>query len=335
MRLLRRFIVLLVILVVLTGAGILMSVYLPYRHFNNEVFLDFPKGTPTRVMADRLAQAGVIQYAWQFLVARALRPSAKLQAGEYRFAKPASAVDVLARIAKGDVFYYELRVAEGSNIFDIGALVAKLGTISSKEYLAAAADPSSIRDLDPQAQTLEGYLFPSTYRLTRSTTAPQLLKQMTDEFRRNWKKVIAGRQPAPNVHDTVTLASLIEKETAIESERPLVASVYSNRLRLGMKLDCDPTTIYAAMLEDRYRGTIARSDLASRNRYNTYQHPGLPPGPITNPGAASLKAALSPAETKFLYFVAKPGGGASQFSVDYDAHERAVAEYRRGLKAAH
>ena len=333
MKYLRRLIVVLILLSMLLVAGALFSIYSPHRGFHDEVFLDFPKGTPTTVMADRLARAGVIKYSWQLLLARGMNRSAKLQAGEYRFAEPASTSEVYARIARGDVFYYELRVAEGDNIFDIAALIAKLGTIKSKDYLLAAADPSSIRDLDPQAQTLEGYLFPSTYRLTRTTTAAQLMKQMTGEFRRAWKSVAGDRRPS--IHDTVTLASLVEKETALASERPLVASVYANRLRMKMKLDCDPTTIYAAMLEDRYRGTIARSDLASRNSYNTYRHAGLPPGPITNPGIASLKAALSPADTKFLYFVAKPRGGGSQFSLNYAAHERAVEEYRLGLKATH
>lgn len=317
-------------LLALAGAGLAgVSVLTPYQSFKGEVFLDFPKGTPTRAMAGELAQAGVIRYSWQFLLARALRPSAKLQAGEYRFAEPASPYTILNRIARGDVFYYELTVPEGSNIFDISTAVNQLGMISAKDFLKAAHDPTPVQDLDKQATTLEGYLFPSTYRMTRRTTAAQLCLQMTAEFRREWKKLDTKVDP----HYAVTLASLVEKETGIGSDRATVASVYVNRLRLGMKLDCDPTTIYAALLDERYRGVIHQSDLASRNAYNTYQHSGLPPGPIANPGLASLKAAVAPAETKYLYFVAKPdGSGHHTFSADYAAHERAVKEYRHGVQ---
>ncbi len=317
-------------LIVLAIVLAVAALYMPYKGFSGEVFLDFPKGTGTRPMGDQLAKAGVIRYPWQFLIARAMRPSATLQAGEYRFTEAASVPDVYGRIARGDVFYYEVTVPEGRNIFDIVAIVDRSGIMKGEAFLRAAANHRSIQDLDPAAQTLEGYLFPSTYRITRRTTADQLARQMVDQFRKEWKTLAANRQPPPDPHDTVTLASLVEKETANPAERPEVASVYSNRLRIGMKLDCDPTAIYAAMLDDRYRGTIHRSDLASTNAYNTYRHAGLPPGPITNPGLASLKAVLAPAETNYLYFVAKPdGSGSHQFSSDYAAHERAVAQYRR------
>lgn len=326
-----RLIGILILLAILITVGIVASALTPYQGFHGEAFLDFPKGTSTRVMADQLAKAGVIRYSWQFLAARALKSSAKLQAGEYRFTQAASAVDVLGRIARGDVFYYEVVVPEGSNLFDIANIAERSGLIKAKDFLKAAAQKEAVKDLDPEAKTLEGYLFPSTYRITRRTTAEQLCKQMVDQFRKEWKTVA---KPGVKVHDTVTLASLVEKETGVAEERPRVASVYANRLRIGMKLDCDPTTIYAAVLEERYRGTIHQSDLASQNAYNTYQHTGLPPGPIANPGVASLKAAQAPEETKYLYFVAKPGGaGSHNFAADYAAHERNVQEYRRALKA--
>jgi UPF0755 protein len=327
----RRLALLVAFSLILAVVGALGSLYLPYKAFGGEVFLDFDKGTSTRAMAAQLAKAGVIRCPWQFLAARVLHPRARLQAGEYRFSEPATVVAVFSRISRGDIYYHEITVPEGSNIFDISAIVERSGLIAGPDFLHAAADVKLIRDLDPRARTLEGYLFPSTYRVTRRTTVEQLVRMMLDEFRKEWKKAIAGVSPPPDVHNTVTLASLVEKETAVPSERPLVASVYSNRLRIGMKLDCDPTTIYAALLEDRYRGTIYRSDLASDNAYNTYQHPGLPPGPIANPGVASLKAAVSPARTDYLYFVAKAdGSGAHTFSKDYRAHERAVEAYRRG-----
>ncbi len=305
------------------------SIFSPYQGFGQPPFVEIEKGMPTRAIAAKLEEVGVVRYSWQFLLVRALRPSVKLQAGEYRFDKPASAYDVLGRIARGDVFYYEVTVPEGSNIFDIASIAAETGIIKESDFISAAADPSAIHDLDPKAATLEGYLFPSTYRITRRTTAAQLCRSMTEQFRKEWKSL----NTAASIHDTVTLASLVEKETGAPQERPIVASVFHNRLRIGMRLDCDPTTIYAAKLQDRYRGKIHKSDLASQSEYNTYQHAGLPPGPIANPGLAALKAALSPAETKYLYFVAKPGGGSHNFAADMTAHKRNVEAYRSAEKS--
>ena len=202
--------------------------------------------------------------------------------------------------------------------------------MTATEFLEAASDPSLIRDLAPKAETLEGFLFPSTYRLSHAITAAQLTKLMTAEFRKEWMRLAASSQADPL--RTVTLASLIEKETGVAEERPLVASVFTNRLEKGMRLECDPTTIYAALLENRYRGKIHRSDLASANPYNTYQNAGLPPGPIANPGTAAISAALAPAETQFLYFVAKPEGGSHQFSATMTEHAKAVQSYRHAAK---
>jgi UPF0755 protein len=226
------------------------------------------------------------------------------------------------------VFYYELRVPEGSNMFDIAAALEKLGLMKQDAFLSVSKNPALIQDLAPTAPSLEGYLFPSTYRLVRSTTPQQVAREMTSQFRKVWKDLSGN---ATDVNRIVTLASLVEKETAIPSERPAVASVYVNRLERNMKLDCDPTTIYAALLEGRYRGTIYRSDLESANAYNTYRNPGLPPGPIANPGIASLKAALQPASTEYLYFVARPdGSGGHSFSETLGQHNEAVRAYRTG-----
>ena len=175
-------------------------------------------------------------------------------------------------------------------------------------------------------------MFPSTYRLSHSTTPAALCQMMTAQFHKEWKKLMPD--PATDMVKVVTLASLIEKETGVAAERPMVASVFQNRLRIGMALDCDPTVIYAALLEDRYRGVIHRSDLDNKHPYNTYQHAGLPPGPIANPGASSLAAALHPAETDFLYFVAKPGGGGHVFSSNLAAHNKAVGSYRHAAHKA-
>ncbi len=309
-----------------------MSLNAAYQGFREPVILDFPKGTSTEAMANDLARNGVIRYAWQFLLLRVIDPGKKLQAGEYRFARADTPTGILDRIARGDVFFYELSVPEGSNMFDIAASVGRFDFMKSSDFLRAARDPSLIRDLAPHAPTLEGYLFPATYRITRSTTVQQLCAMMTSQFRKQWRELQDPDHAKP-VNEIVTLASLVEKETGRPEDRPIVASVYENRLHKGMELDCDPTTIYAALLEDRYRGTIYRSDLASGNAYNTYRHVGLPPGPIANPGVASLKAALAPAETDYFYFVAKPdGSGSHQFSKTIEQHNVAVQQYRRANK---
>jgi UPF0755 protein len=302
----------------------------PYQGFPTETFVEIPRGTGTRAIAQELTKDGVIRYSWEFELLRLVKPSSKLQAGEYRFANPASALDVFNRIARGDIYFVEFTVPEGSNIFDIAKSLEAEGLMSAEDFLAAAEDPALIDDLSPKAKTLEGYLFPSTYRLSHSTTPAHLTKTMIDEFRKQWTKLTAGK-PA-DARSAVTLASLVEKETATPEERPVIASVFRNRLAQGMRLQCDPTTIYAALLDNRYRGTIHKSDLASANPYNTYENAGLPPGPIANPGAESLRAALEPADTRFLYFVAKPAGGGHQFSTTIAQHEKAVIAYRHATQ---
>jgi UPF0755 protein len=300
----------------------------PYAGFSGERLVDLPRGTSAARMADILEDNGVIEARWQFLAARALNRGATLQAGEYLFRKPASVLDVFGRIARGDIYYKSLVIPEGKNMFEIAALAAQLGYFSADDFLAVARNPEMIRDLDPRAGNLEGYLFPSTYRVNKHTAPRMLVRSMTNEFRRVWASLAAKE----DVRETVTLASLVEKEGKVEEERPLIAAVYRNRLKIGMKLDADPTTIYASILEGRYRGTIYKSDLESPHPYNTYRNRGLPPGPIANPGLASLKAALNPAPGKHLYFVAVPdGSGRHIFSETYEAHIGAVAAYRRGL----
>jgi UPF0755 protein len=299
-----------------------------YAGFAEPVFVDFPKGTGTRRMARMLADAGVIRSPWEFLAVRLVQRGRTLQAGEYQFRRPATPWEVFDRIARGDIFYLELVVPEGRNMFEIADLVEKLKLFPHARFLPAARDPALIRDLDPKAPSLEGYLFPDTYRLSRHTSPEALCRQMTGRFRERWGSLAT----AANVHDTVTLASLVEKEGKLAEERPMIAAVFQKRLAMGMKLDCDPTTIYAALLENRYRGTIYRSDLDSRNPYNTYQHPGLPPGPIANPGVASIQAVLRPVLGNYLYFVARPdGSGGHQFSATLADQAAAIKKYRRAV----
>jgi UPF0755 protein len=318
----------LLLVALLAGGFLCYRLTRPYQGFAGETYVDLPRGTSTGAMAELLSQAGVVGSRWDFLLARLAYRGRVLQAGEYRFDHPASAMEVFRRIARGDVFYIELVVPEGRNMFDIGAAVEQLGLFKSAQFLTAAADASLIRDLDPQAPSLEGYLFPDTYRLGRHTTPEKLCRMMTDKFRETWR----GLGTAAGVHQTITLASLVEKEGKLAAERPRIAAVFSNRLRIGMKLDCDPTTIYAALLAGNYRGTIYRSDLDRKDPYNTYSHAGLPPGPIANPGLESVTAALHPAVSDDLYFVLRPdNSGGHQFSTNLAAHAAATEKYRRGL----
>jgi UPF0755 protein len=301
----------------------------PIPVYTEDKFVEIPRGASTMRIGELLESAGLLRSPLQAWLWRAVHPKAKLQAGEYLFRKEQTLDAVLSKIARGDVYFGQLTIPEGSSIFDIARLVADEKLLSSAEFLAAAKDPALIRDLDPSAPSLEGYLFPSTYRLPRKLTAQGLCQRLTKQFREVWQTLGTSTPP----HQIVTLASLVEKESAVPSERPRIAGLFSNRLKKGMRLECDPTVIYAALVEDRYRGTIYKSDLANQSPYNTYQHAGLPPGPIANPGLESLKAALNPAQTEDIFFVAEPGGtGQHAFSKTLAEHNRAVEAYRRGQK---
>ncbi len=328
----RTFLLALIIVGIFAIAGAAIAGYWyfgPYRGFRAETFVEIEPGMSSQDIASLLARQGVVRSRWAFLGVRLVHPRATLQAGEYRFGSAQTAWQVFEKIHRGEVFYEDFTVPEGSNIFDIASLLEQSDTVDPDDFLKSAADPQSIRDIDPLAPDLEGYLFPSTYRVTHRTTAKQLCGMMTRQFRKQWT-ALGGQHNSAEMHKIVTLASLIEKETAVPQERPLVAAVFTNRLRLDMALQCDPTTVYASLLENRYRGVIRKSDLASANPYNTYVHVGLPPGPIANPGASSLEAALHPAATDYLYFVAKPdGSGTHQFSSTLNEHEKAVLAYRK------
>ena len=329
MKFLRVFAVLLLFL----AAGTWWLVKTPYGP-RTETFVDIPAGTNTVGMASRLQRGGVIRSAFAFALYRRLH-GGTLRAGEYRFDHPAALTEVYARIARGDVYTLEVVVPEGFNVFDIAGAVQVAGLGSSTAFLAAARrDVQLIADLNPHAASLEGYLFPDTYRFSRHASPDVIVAAMVKRFRRQAEQIgllappgSVGDRSLYDLPRTVLVASLVEKEVRVGAERPLVAGVFENRLRLGMPLATDPTVIYAALLEDRWRGTIYQSDLASTNPYNTYRRAGLPPGPIANPGVAALKAAMSPAHTDYLYFVADAQGH-SRFSVSLQEHEQQVAAYR-------
>lgn len=325
----RRLIVFLLLVgMVGIGTAIGYCYFVPFQGYEGDVFVDIPRGTGTTGMGALLEEEGVVRSRWLFTAMRLLYPRSALQAGEYRFSSPQTVSQVFDTIRKGRIFYAEITIPEGSNMFDIANLLGQTDTVGAKEFLSVASKPDLIGQLDPQAPDLEGYLFPSTYRVTHKTTAMELCQAMVNEFRKQWSAV--GGSSKIDIHHMVVLASLVEKESALPPERPLVAAVFANRLRSNIALQCDPTTIYAALKENRYRGIIHKSDLASKNLYNTYAHTGLPPGPIANPGVSALKAALQPANANYLYFVAKAdGSGGHQFSAALSDHLKAVEAYRK------
>jgi UPF0755 protein len=294
-----------------------------------ETIVEVSPGMGTRAIGAMLAGRGVIRSQYAFDLWHMLR-GGTLKAGEYQFVQPAALPAVYNRMVRGDVYTRTVTIPEGFNLFDIAQAVEDAQLGSKETFLAAASrDRALIADLDPEAKTLEGYLFPDTYRFARRLPPEQMLGAMVKRFR----QAATALGVNADFHHVVTLASLVEKETPAADDRPLVASVLQNRLAQNMPLMTDPTVIYAAMLEKQYRGAIYQSDLKRDSSYNTYLHTGLPPGPICSPGTGSLRAALHPAESRFLYFVADPrAAGHSRFATTLAEHDRNVSAYRQGLK---
>jgi UPF0755 protein len=327
----RRFFLLL-LLIVLAAAGAFAYALLIPAGPHTETFVDILPGMSSTQIAIELKQGGIVRSEYVFIALHEIE-GGSLKAGEYRFDHPVPMKEVVDRIRRGDVYTIALTIPEGSNVFDIAAKVEAEGLTSKAAFLTATkADVSLITDLDPGAPSLEGYLFPDTYRFQRHTDPVEIVGAMVRRFR----QAATNAGITTDIHRTVTMASLIEKETPIDAERPLVASVFDNRLDKSMPLMTDPSVIYAALLEGRYRGTIYQSDLQADSAYNTYRHPGLPPGPICNPGLKSLQAALHPAQTNYLYFVAASAdpSGQSRFSATLEEHAKDVQAYRRAVRGA-
>jgi UPF0755 protein len=326
--LVRRFL-LLAIIAVLLLAG--FAVYAPIGP-QTETFLEISPRTGSAQIAAELKSHGLIWNRYVFDAMHLIK-GGTLKAGEYRFDHPARMAEVYARLERGDVFTRALTIPEGSNIFDVAQRVEAAQLGSKEAFLdATRRNVTLVSDLDPNAKSVEGYLFPDTYYFQRLATADQMIAAMVKRFR----QAAASIDLTQNYHDIVTMASLVERETPLGSERPMVASVFENRMTKGMPLMTDPSVIYADLLEGRYRGTIYQSDLGTNSPYNTYKHAGLPPGPICNPGIVSLKAAMAPAQTQFLYFVAAGTNpsGRSRFAKTLEEHEQNVQAYRRAQHAA-
>ncbi len=325
-------ILLVLFLVVLAAAGALgWLVFTPYGP-ESETFVEVPAGSSAVHIGRLLESAGVLRTRYIFDLVRSVK-GGRLKAGEYRFDHPATPLEVYDRIARGDVFTIAVTIPEGANIFDIATRLEQEGFGPRQQFLDEVTRQTNlVADLDPQAKSLEGYLFPDTYHFGRKVTSQQIAAAMVRRFRQAANQV--GLQG--NVHRVVTLASLVERETALEAERPLVASVFQNRLDRNMPLMTDPSVIYGLELQKLWRGTIYASDLKRDTPYNTYVHAGLPPGPVANPGLPSLRAAMQPAQSSYLYFVAAGDNpqGHSMFATTLEEHERNVAGYRQAMKKA-
>ena len=324
------------LLVSLIGAGVavdqlLKRVEAPYRAYAEEgLFVDIEPGDSSPVIAARLVAAGVVRDEWTFRLAVWRSGLARdLQAGEYRFTDPLSSMQVIEKIAAGQVYLRGITFPEGLTVAEMADVfnASEFGTRDA--FVSQAQRVELIQDLDPEARMLEGYLFPETYLLPRDATAADLVEAMVVQFRRSLSDRVqaeAARQDR-SVRDVVTLASLIQKETGSADEHQLVSAVYNNRLRIGMALQCDPTVIYALQLDGLYDGNLTRENLRHDSPYNTYRYPGLPPGPIAAPGLAALEAAVAPADVQYLYFVSR-NDGSHEFANTLREHNRNVQRYQ-------
>jgi UPF0755 protein len=334
MRLLKSLVLLLALSAV--GAGIVAyraytMAQEPFRGYDQEeVFFTVEKGATGIRIAQSLEERGIIRDRRLFVLALRFRAGGKsVQAGEYRFAEPLSTFDVLSKLVSGDTFTFAVTIPEGLTLVETAELLGERGLADPSAIRAAFEEESPVADLDPEARNLEGYLYPTTYRFPRSVAPEELARTLAGQFKRVFdeKQRAQAAKLGLTARQVVTLASVIEKETGLAEERPLIASVFSNRLRIGMPLQSDPTIIYALELAGRFDGNLRRTDLELDSPYNTYRYPGLPPGPIASPGEASIRAVLQPAETSFLYFVSR-NDGSHHFSSSYSEHLSAVREYQ-------
>ena len=327
-----KFIATIFLLILIAAASFAYLFYLPFGP-HSESFVEIAPGTSGAAIGTQLAKAGIIRSQYSFDLLRAYK-SGTLKAGEYRFDHPSPLSEVYARLLKGDVYTVTVSVPEGFNIFDIAQAVESAGLSPKDAFLAAERQHTElISSWSPSATSLEGYLFPDTYHFSRHATPEQMLTAMVRRFRQATAQLGLTNKSPQKIAQTITLASIVEKEVSQPDERPLVAGVFVNRLAQDIPLATDPTVIYAALLDNRYRGTIYASDLLSGSPYNTYKHLGLPPGPICNPGVAALRAAISPAKTDYLYFVSDANGH-SRFSATLKEHNANVLEYRKAEHAA-
>ena len=328
----KTLITLLLLAILAAGGWLAWAVLLPVQPVS-QTFVMLRPGYSTRRIASELKSAGVIRSADAFVLWHYLHHRRSLKAGEYLFDKAEDARVVHDRLARGDIYIHTVVIPEGYNMFDVAQAMQDAGLGTREEFLAVAQrDTSLIADLAPQAKSLEGYLFPNTYEFTRTQTMAEMAAAMVKQFRQVAQELGLNVDTQQDIQKTVTMASIIEKETAAPDERPLVASVYYNRLGEGIALQADPSVIYGELLQGTYSGALHHEDMQVNSAYNTYRHPGLPPGPIANPGKSALEAAMHPATTDYFYFVAD-GSGHHRFAHSLEEHNRNVAKYRKMVLA--
>ncbi len=320
----------------LAGAGWLAWALLAPATPFAQTFILLRPGTSTRHIAAELKKGGIIRSEDAFILWHYLHRGRSLKAGEYLFEKPANTIEVHKRLARGDVYFRTVVVPEGFTMFDIARAIEAAGLGRAEDFVKTAqSDTAPIADIAPEAKSLEGYLFPDTYEFSRMMTMREMAGAMVKQFRQvaNQLGLIQGAASAPpgDLERTVILASIIEKETAVPSERPLVASVYDNRLQKKIALDADPSIIYAELLAGTYTGALHHDDMRFNSPYNTYTHTGLPPGPIANPGKSSMEAAMHPAQSDYYYFVADAQGH-HRFARTIEEHNKNVAAYRKAMR---
>jgi len=324
-----------------------------------QTFVLLHPGYSSRRIASELKSAGIIRSEEAFVLWHYVHRHRSLKAGEYLFEKPDNIINIQKRLRRGDVYFHTVVVPEGFTMFDIARAIEAAGLGPAQDFLKVAqSDTDMIADMSPHAKSLEGYLFPDTYDFTRMMTMRQMAGVMVCNFRREAERIgldhrailVIGDPPEPKASNgcapsevigvpdslttlerTVIMASIVEKETRVPDERPLVASVYYNRLGQNIALDADPSIIYAELLAGTYTGALHHADMQFRSPYNTYHNPGLPPGPIANPGRSALEAAMQPAESDYYYFVADAEGH-HRFAHSMEEHDKNVAAYRKAMR---
>lgn len=329
---------------VATGVGVywlFSSLSSKAEHTKANDVITIERGTAPSTIIDRLAAEGIVRSPFALkLYLRTAGDASKLQAGEYRFASPISPLEVLKTLEKGTTATKRLTIPEGFTRFDIAKRLAEQfpgePAMSESEILALMNDTALIRDLDPDARNLEGYLYPATYELPLDATAKTILPMLVEQFRKTWKPEWTERAKAlgRTPHEIVTIASLIETESPVEAERPIVASVIFNRLNRNIPLGIDQTVVYVAKMQNRWDGTIHKSDIEADSPYNTRKYGGIPPGPISSVSASAIEAALKPAETNYIFYVLDVGknDGSHHFYASAAEFEKGKAIYQRWLE---
>lgn len=292
------------------------------------ILFEIAPGTPLKEICRGLRERGLIKYDWSVcLMARIKKTDDKVSAGEYQLAAAMSPQEILNKLVAGEVYKRTLTVKEGMSMREIGPLLDAAGIITKEEWEEGVVSPELLKIANIPATSFEGYLFPETYHFSRPTTARQIIFTMVEEGEKHWAPYFSEQMEKMGIsrHEILTLASIIEKETGKVDEQPLISAVFHNRLKVGMKLQADPTVIYG--IPD-FNGNLTKDDLLTPNPYNTYTNFGLPPGPIANPGESAIRAALFPEPVPYLYFVAD-GSGGHVFSKSLDEHNDAVNLYQR------